>query len=267
MTDRFSQIPRGVIVQFALSLDLPEILALCKTSKSFNSLICDNRTYWINRLIKVYGIFIKDIPIGYTPKSYYAYITNKLRSGTINQILMDASRTGDLNLVKISLGEGADPSFNDNDAIRMASANGHPEVVKLLLADNRVDPAANNNNAIKMASLRGHPEVVKLLLANNRVDPGADTNYVIKFASENGRTEVVKLLLADPKVDPAADNNYAIRLASQRGHPEVVRLLLADDKVDPAAENNYAIRWASHNKKTEVVRLLLADPRVAPVAM
>ena len=71
-----------------------------------------------------------------------------------------------------------------------------------------------------------HSEVVKLLLANDKVDPSADNNWAIRLASNNGHLEVVKLLLANDKVDPSADNNWAIRLASNNGHLEVVKLLI-----------------------------------------
>jgi hypothetical protein len=42
-----------------------------------------------------------------------------------------------------------DPSDDDNNAIKWAAQNGHPEVVKLLLQDDRVNPSAKNNLAIK----------------------------------------------------------------------------------------------------------------------
>jgi len=60
-------------------------------------------------------------------------------------------------------GGNIDPSINNNYSIRLASCNGHVEVVKVLLNDSRVDPAANNNQAIQMATKNGHTEVVKLL--------------------------------------------------------------------------------------------------------
>jgi Ankyrin repeats (3 copies) len=45
----------------------------------------------------------------------------------------------------------------------LASYNGYSEVVKILLMDERVDPSADDNEAIKWASANGHLEVVKLL--------------------------------------------------------------------------------------------------------
>ncbi len=48
-------------------------------------------------------------------------------------------------------------------ALIASSKNGHLEVVKLLLADDRVNPSVNNNEAIIIASENGHSDVVKLL--------------------------------------------------------------------------------------------------------
>ena len=49
---------------------------------------------------------------------------------------------------------------------------------------------ADDNYAIRMASENGHTEVVKLLLAAG-VDAKADGNYAIRMASDNGHVEVV----------------------------------------------------------------------------
>ncbi len=81
-------------------------------------------------------------------------------------------------------------------ALILASKIGHPEVVKLLLADDRVDPSYK---AIIQASRYGHPEVVKLLLTDDRIDPSAQNNDAIMRASSEGNLKVVKLLLADKR--------------------------------------------------------------------
>lgn len=45
-----------------------------------------------------------------------------------------------------------DPSDYDNHAIRFASRNGHIEVVRLLLSDDRDNPSVNNKAGIRLAS-------------------------------------------------------------------------------------------------------------------
>ena len=77
--------------------------------------------------------------------------------------------------------------FRGSDyAMMKAIEKDNVEVVKLLLADERVDPAAKNNAAFRLAVFKGNEKVVKLLLADRRVDPSADNNYAIRTASYLG---------------------------------------------------------------------------------
>jgi hypothetical protein len=145
----------------------------------------------------------------------------------------------------------------NHELFSVAAKCGYKNVVQLGLESGIVgDPSAHANGAIRLASQNGHAEVVRLLLLT-RVDPSALDNYAIRFASQNGHAELVRLLLTDPRVDPSTRDNYAIRWASENGHLEVVRLLLTDPRVDPSAQDNYAVRWAKRNGHDELVQLLL----------
>lgn len=62
-----------------------------------------------------------------------------------------------------------DPSTQNNDAIFKATLNEQPEIVKILLSDDRVNPSANNNKAIKCAFQIGSIEIFNLLLFDQRV--------------------------------------------------------------------------------------------------
>ena len=169
---------------------------------------------------------------------------------------------------------GADPSDDHNLAIRNAAENGHLEIVRLLLADERVDPSDNHNFAIQWAAENGHLEVVKLLLTDMRTDPSANHNDAIRIAAWNGHLDVVKVLLTDDRVDPSDKNNEAIRMAAWFGYLEIVNLLLSDSRVDPSDEDNdpirnyairnAAIRKAAKNGHLDVVKVLLTDNRVDP---
>ena len=79
-----------------------------------------------------------------------------------------------------------DPSADDNDAIRVASHNGHIAVVDRLLQDGagRVDPSAVNNSAICWANYNGHIAVVDRLWQDGRVDPSAINNFVFNWIYE-----------------------------------------------------------------------------------
>lgn len=126
------------------------------------------------------------------------------------------------------------PTTDADGAIRYASENGHTEVVRLLLQDDRVDPSAYMDYAITCSAENGHVEVVGLLLQDSRVDPSAFDNYAIRRAALNGHSDVVNLLLRNGRVDPSAEDNEAIKIAAQKNHLDVVRILLNDERVDPS---------------------------------
>jgi hypothetical protein len=81
-----------------------------------------------------------------------------------------ASARGLFRIVELLLTRETDPSAKDNYAIRLASANGHVEVVKELLLDSRVDPSTHNNYAIKSAVISGRLDIVELLKNNQRIN-------------------------------------------------------------------------------------------------
>ena len=54
--------------------------------------------------------------------------------------IVEAARYGYLKAVKMFLDDGADPTINNNDAIRWAAHWDHYAIVQLLLEDERVDP-------------------------------------------------------------------------------------------------------------------------------
>jgi ankyrin repeat protein len=188
-------------------------------------------------------------------------------SSSANYLWKKATGQGWPNVVAILLrDERIDPAFMNNGAILYASKRGHADVVKVLLRDKRVDPSTDNNKPIKEASYEGRIAVVKLLLKDKRVDPSAGSNTASRAASGRGHAAVVELLMQDKRVDPSDENNSAIRLASNEGKVNVIKLLLRDKRVDPSDDNNNAIRVASYHKHIDAVKVLLQDKRVDPTA-
>jgi hypothetical protein len=155
-----------------------------------------------------------------------------------------------------------------NDALLLAAANGHVDVVDYLIRHAMIDPSAHNNNVVRETARFGRLAVVERLLQDPRVDPSANNNYAVIFAARNKHLAVVGRLLQDKRVDPSADDNLAVRWAAQNGHLAVVERLLRDPRVDPSAEDNYALRLAAVNGHVAVVDRLLEDDRVdAPTAI
>jgi len=49
---KLSDLSKDLIVKIAITFDLPEILNLCRTSRDFNTKVCENKDFWINKYIR-----------------------------------------------------------------------------------------------------------------------------------------------------------------------------------------------------------------------
>ncbi|KAJ3208456.1 hypothetical protein HDU82_002460 [Entophlyctis luteolus] len=178
-----------------------------------------------------------------------------------NYAIGEASTRGHSDAVALLLSDPrCNPADNENYAIAQAALFGHAGVVGALLRDRRVDPA----QAIEMAVQGNCADVVKLLLADDRVDCGIDSNWCLKFACQEGWAPIVELLLANRKVDPSDTENNALELAVCGGHSAVVELLLGDDRVDPGSSGNRSLNIACEIGNCDIVRMLLKNPRTNP---
>ena len=119
-------------------------------------------------------------------------------------------------------------------SLRVASENGHLQIVQLLLEAGTdafvVDRDFQRRTALHLAAANGHAEVVKLLLeAGARKDAAdEDGNTALHLATGNGHLEVVRLLL-EAGADKDAQGEFemtALDFAAEAGHSEVVKLLL-----------------------------------------
>ena len=113
--------------------------------------------------------------------------------------------------------------------LALAAANGHVEVVELLLTQYDVDANRKvdwGRTPLSVAAEKGHETVVKLLLERKDIEADAKDLFgqtPLSFAAEKGHETVVKLLLARNDVDP----NAALWFAAERGQEEMVKLMLA----------------------------------------
>lgn len=153
----------------------------------------------------------------------------------INQDLINASKTGNVEEVKILLEKGADTNHRDDNSrltsLLYASRNGYIEIVKLLIEKgaNVNEKSAEGCAALVLASEKGHMEIVKLL-----IEKGADVNSadnfgdtVLKKASYNGQLEIVKILI-EKGANVHNKNAWGITAlsdASRKGYLEIVKLL------------------------------------------
>ena len=157
--------------------------------------------------------------------------------------LTTACTKGHIGIVNLLLNNGADPNAKGPDSIHAialfsAARAGQREIVELLLskdADVNDQEAESGETPLTAAAANGHLDVVKLLVATPG-DPDRRQwmeQTALLAAADSGRLEVVKLLLAKG-VDVNASDVYTyggrvtpLMVAARKGQLAVVRELLA----------------------------------------
>lgn len=66
------EIPTAILIHMAITMDFPEILALCDHNEEFNKGVCLNKWFWKSRLIKDYDL--RDVPTNTTPREYFSKV-------------------------------------------------------------------------------------------------------------------------------------------------------------------------------------------------
>ncbi|KAG9399050.1 hypothetical protein AC1031_012485 [Aphanomyces cochlioides] len=117
----------------------------------------------------------------------------------------------------------------------MAAANGHTNIVKLLLKRGDIDVNwrdCNGLSPLHQATKDGHTEVVHALLSNDKIDVNAKDNRnssPLHTAVTHGCLDIVKLILGHGAINLSAkqkDGHTALDIALGKGHEKVVRLLI-----------------------------------------
>jgi len=106
----------------------------------------------------------------------------------IDQQLISAAHSGNLEQVRKALDEGADIHARDDRALVLATDNGHADTITLLL-DRGADIHADGDGALVLAAEHTHAETVTLLL-----DRGADIHAALRTAEKDGYSDAVALL-------------------------------------------------------------------------
>lgn len=159
--------------------------------------------------------------------------------------LVVAAARGALDVVRVLLGAGADPTANDclyKNALFFAASSGNADIARLLLRCNRVNPNGADiygHTPLQSAAWAGHTDVVAAFLAQPLTDPnvcsrdGGDSPP-LHCAVARGLLPMVQLLLADPRIDTSAGitGRSALEVAQEAGSDEVIALLTAHKKLE-----------------------------------
>jgi len=203
-------------------------------------------------------------------------------TGDFSLELCQAAKEGDHETVMSALSSGADPNTKSQDwnktrPIILAAAAGHVNIVKTLLADERLDPNLTDelfgNTALIDASYAGNSEVVEELVA----DPRTDINYktersgltALMQAARYGHSKVVRSLVTR---SPAGVNIQsgggctALMLACMAPHQavlhdgEMIKILLDVPGIDLDIKDNSgktAQQWARDKELFLIEKLIV----------
>ena len=182
-------------------------------------------------------------------------------------------------LLEMGVGGVNQQDFAGRTPLLWAAANGHEDVVKLLLTQSGVNADLADKNSgqtpISWASRNGHEPVVRLFLARDDVNPDQPSHCVsqqtpLSWAAGNGHDGVVKLLLDRGGVDPECKDRSGqtpLSHAAENGYGKVVRLLInredvMKDTVD--GDSRTPLSLAAGKGHENVVQILLDQPTVNP---
>lgn len=166
------------------------------------------RIYSDNREIKkdfLTFIYLKSLSLNENIMQYLKpksedEILKSIKTSSPNDRLYNGVKYNLIDMVKQALKDGADPSFDSNKSLEIATHGGNLEIVKLLLNDKRVDPKGFNNRPLDYACLKGHIDIVKELLKYKNVDPSEHNCNSIDLAYRYKQKDIVELLMKDYRI-------------------------------------------------------------------
>ncbi|KAI9045798.1 uncharacterized protein KD926_007101 [Aspergillus affinis] len=191
-----------------------------------------------------------------------------------------AAKNGHERVVNVLLdaGAGGKPSYfrgGSYQPLEQAAANGHVRIVEILLDREKrhLDTADSSMSiALRHAAADGHEEVVRLVLAAGANAEGDSQNESpLLSAATQGHVGIVKLLLKQRGIDPmqrSATGSTPLILAAAGGHDaatgghmEVVKLLIATNAVHLDVKDSSTSRtpllWSLAAGHESISKLLL----------
>ena len=111
-----------------------DLVRVCQVNKKSNEFCNNDQVFWMNRVFDRYGYVGNDVLKRYKKdrswSEYYIQDLRKINKNNSQNYLIESN--GRLDLVIISLKNGADIHTQYDDALKLSSQNGHLEVVKYL---------------------------------------------------------------------------------------------------------------------------------------
>ena len=221
----------------AMTGDIGEVKLLLEKNVDVDQAQGDGMTalHWATHL--------DDLNLAHSLLEAGASVSPKTRLGALTPLFM-ASKNGNPAMVELLLDAGADArarNKNGTTSLMMAAASGNIETVQTLLnrdADVDTKDLTNGQTAIMFAAALGRAPAVKLLAKH-----GADVNAITKVSEiikpeyryQEKETENRRRIREGRRNESAMGGMTALHFAAREGHIDVVReLVLADANVNLA---------------------------------
>ena len=158
-------------------------------------------------------------------------------------------------------------------ALYWASRNGcYQSVIRLLRT--AVEPDSkliDRQSPLCIAAQLGHLEVVKALVADNRVNvnfEGRDRRSPLSMSAGSGNIELVQFLLSDERIKPDQEDSKGrtpLFWAIDGNYPGIIRLFVSNPRVDVNHTDDHErtpFSWAAEEGNEDVVSELLRTPSI-----
>ena len=151
-------------------------------------------------------------------------------------------------------------------ALRLASLNGHAQVIEILVTDSSVDTLdGDDDTPLRLASKNGHFSAVKVLSESGARAglTGTDHHTALHSAATNDHEAIAETIMQQGNAvkHKFADIVDVSQEAAKRGFLQTCKLCLpivSDEMLDGGyRERQTAIHHAAQNGNCEIVRLLL----------
>lgn len=148
--------------------------------------------------------------LNHTQTSGYHYAYNMIDQELLNRILIAASLSGQLNVIKYILKEGADIHADNDKALEFAKRSGNAELFKYL-----IDMGGGNEQLILNAAMDGDLETLEMMIDpirdvfSNKIRDKNLLNNILKFACIADKLNIVKYILSQgADIDTVYDGIY-----------------------------------------------------------
>jgi predicted SnoaL-like aldol condensation-catalyzing enzyme len=212
--------------------------------------------------IDQYSVFLYAVSIGnILAVKFFAEIFDKKQRVSP---IVNASKHGHLKILEFFFQKKNDWANDEdyNDAFIEAISNDHSDIVIFLLEKTQVDPSFNNNQAIKIASKNNFISIFRILKRDKRVNvyfaayefvvngqldilqemakddierftEWLDLVDLLKIAISNDRYDIVKWMISTFNIEEDAKSGY-LDIAAEKKYYKIFEFLLWTWKIEPS---------------------------------